>query len=154
MKRSKSTIQKILLETSSKVCKPFLQESNEEYELDEMAVTIAGSKDVYLIYAINRRTRKVVDFFIGNRTKENIKKVVDAVLFYSPKIIFTDRLNSYPSLIPKAIHRPGRRLTNRIERKNLTLRNFIKRLSRNTLCFTRKIEMLESCLLIFLWSGI
>jgi IS1 family transposase len=154
MKRSKSTIQKTLAETADKISKPTPQENNEEYELDEMSVTIAGKKDIYLIYAINRRTQQVMDFCLGNRTKGNIKKVVDSVLFYSPKTIFTDRLNSYPSLIPSSIHRSGKRLTNRIERKNLTLRNLIKRLSRSTLCFTRNIKMLESCLLIFFWSGI
>jgi IS1 family transposase len=136
------------------ISKPLYGECNEEYELDEMTVTIAGKKDIFLIYAINRRTRQVIDFFIGNRTKENITRVVDSVLSYSPKTVFTDRLNSYPALIPKEIHRPGRRLTNRIERKNLTLRNFIKRLSRSTLCFTRSIKMLETCLRIYLWSGI
>jgi IS1 family transposase len=129
-------------------------EWNEEYELDEMTVTIANKKDIYIIYAINRKTRQVIDFFVGNRTKENIKKVVDSVLFYSPGKIFTDRLNIYPSLIPATIHHPGRRLTNRIERKNLTLRTLVKRLSRYTLCFTRSVEMLERCLRICLWSGI
>jgi IS1 family transposase len=107
---------------------------------------------MYLIYAINRRSRKVIDFVIGNRTKENIKKVVASIMNYHPKRIFTDGLNSYPSLIPKPIHKPGRRLTNRIERKNLTLRNAVKRLSKGTLGFSRAIEMLEMVLKISVWG--
>ncbi|MCZ8285923.1 MAG: IS1 family transposase [Bacteroidia bacterium] len=150
--RSKSTVQRVLELSAKGLTKPDYKECNQEYELDEMSVTIAGKEDTYLIYAINRRTRKVVDFLIGNRTKENIRKVVETVLRYHPKIIFTDGLNSYPSLIPKIIHRPGRRLTNRIERKNLSIRNFIKRLSRNTLCFSRKKEMLEVCLKLSFWG--
>jgi len=149
---SKSIIQRRLFEMGSKINKPIFNEYDQKYELDEMTVKVAGEQDVYLIYAINRNTRKVIDFFVGNRTKENIKKVVDSVLRYHPKTIFTDGLNSYPSLIPKRIHKPGRRLTNRIERKNLTLRNFIKRLSKCTLCVSKKREMLSTVVKIYCWQ--
>lgn len=152
IRRAKSSIQKKLYEAGNAVSKPVYNESNQEYELDEMSLTLANQKDIYLIYAINRRTRSVIDFFIGNRTKENIKKVVDTVLFYNPKKIYTDGLNCYPSLIHKTIHRPGRRLTNRIERKNLTFRNAVKRLTRYTLCFSRKIEMLSAVMKLVCWN--
>lgn len=124
VKTSRSTVQRSIYRIGSTIRKPIYNEFRQEYELDEMTLTIAGMKDIYLIYAINRQTRNVIDFIIGNRTKLNIKKVVDSVLNYQPKIIFKDGLNSYPSLIPKYIHRPGRRLTNRIERKNLTIKKF------------------------------
>ncbi|MBN8696082.1 MAG: IS1 family transposase [Bacteroidetes bacterium] len=150
--RSKSSIQREIYKAGNLVYKPLYNENNEEYELDEMTLMIAGKKDIYLIYAINRRTRQVVDFFIGNRTKENIKRVVDSVLCYFPKTVYTDRLNSYPSLIPSAIHKPGRRLTNRIERKNLTFRTSVKRLSKCTLCFTRKIELLTATMKLICWA--
>lgn len=148
---SKSAVQREIIKLGNEIERPIFKECHEEYELDEMSLKVGGMDDVFLIYAINRETRNVIDFFIGGRTKENLRKVVNTVLEYKPVKIFTDRLNSYPSLIPKEVHRPGRRLTNRIERKNLTLRNFIKRLSRCTLCFTRNITMLESCLRIYLW---
>jgi IS1 family transposase len=150
--RSKSSIQREIYKAGNLIYKPIYNENSEEYELDEMTLMIAGKKDIYLIYAINRRTRQVVDFFIGNRTKENIKRVVDSVLNYSPKTIYTDRLNSYPSLIPSTIHKPGRRLTNRIERKNLTFRTIVKRLSTHTLCFTRKIELLTATMKLICWT--
>lgn len=45
------------------------------YEMDELH-TFAGNKkqDQWLIYAINKGTRSVVDIFVGRRNKENIKK--------------------------------------------------------------------------------
>lgn len=137
---------------SKDLVRPDYKEENEQYELDEMPVKIAGKEGIYLIYAINRRTRKVIDFLIENRTKENIRKVVETVLMHRPKVIFTDGLNCYPSLIPKTIHRQGIRLTNRIERNNLSIRTFIKRLSRNTLCFSKSKAMLENRLRIYLWG--
>jgi insertion element IS1 protein InsB len=123
------------------------------YEMDELR-TFSGYKknDQWLIYAINKGTREVVDLFIGRRNKENIKIIVDKVLTYFPRKIYTDGLNIYPSLIDKTIHRPGRYVTNRIERKNLTFRTHLKRLTRNTLCFSKKVDMLAACVKIYLWA--
>jgi insertion element IS1 protein InsB len=123
------------------------------YEMDELR-TFSGYKknDQWLIYAINKGTREVVDLFIGRRNKENIKIIVDKVLVYFPQKIYTDGLNIYPGLIDKTIHRPGRYVTNRIERKNLTFRTHLKRLTRSTLCFSKKVDMLEACVKIYLWA--
>lgn len=123
------------------------------YELDELR-TFAGCKknEQWLIYAINKGTREVVDLLVGKRVKENVKKVVDKVLEFFPRKIYTDGLNMYPTLIDKLIHKPGRYLTNRIERKNLTLRIHLKRLVRYTLCYSKKVDMLESCVKIYLWA--
>ena len=38
-------------------------------------------------------------------------------------------------------HNPGKRHTQQIERKHLTLRTRIKRLARKTICFSRSIEL-------------
>jgi insertion element IS1 protein InsB len=38
-------------------------------------------------------------------------------------------------------HNPGKRNTQQIERKHLTLRTRIKRLTRKTICFSRSIQM-------------
>jgi len=150
--KAKSGIQKIIYKLGSVIEKPEYNECDQDYELDEMSVVVAGKEDQYLIYAINRKTRNVIDFVVGNRTKQNIKKVVDVVLDCNPRRIFTDGLNSYPSLIPEKIHKPGRQITNRIERKNLSLRNSIKRLARATLCFSKNIEMLDANLRLICWS--
>ncbi len=123
------------------------------YEMDELH-TFAGHKknDQWLIYAINKSTRSVVDLLIGRRNKEDIKKIVDKVLKYHPEKIYTDGLNIYPTLIDKLIHKPGRYVTNRIERMNLTLRTHLKRLGRSTLCYSKKVDMLEACVKICLWG--
>jgi insertion element IS1 protein InsB len=38
-------------------------------------------------------------------------------------------------------HQPGKRHTQKIERKHLTLRTRIKRLTRKTICFSKSIQM-------------
>jgi len=120
------------------------------YEMDELCVNMKGN--LWVIYAIAKYNRQVVDIVIGSRTKECLKPVVDKVLIHDPKRIYTDGLNSYPGLIEQHIHKPGRYLTNRIERLNLTLRTHLKRLCRKTICYTKKVDMLEACVKIYFWS--
>lgn len=101
---------------------------------------------------LKRVTKSLIGFVIGGRTKENISQLINKILLLNPKNIYTDRLNIYPSLIPKEIHRRFQYCTNKIERMNLTLRTHIKRLSRKTICFSRKQEYLEAHLRIYFWS--
>lgn len=128
---------------------------NDEYEIDEIQ-TYVGDKDskTWIIYAISKTTRLPIALKVGRRTKENLKQVVNKVLIYSPKRIYTDGLDIYQSLIPKYLHKRGKRKINYIERKNLTLREHIKRLSRKTISFTKKEEMLELHLRWYFWSQV
>ena len=104
---SKSTVIKWMKRIANAMEKPKVNEVSQDYEIDEM-VTYIGKKSpsnyTYIIYAINKSTGQIIDYFIGRRTKENIKKVVDKVMQLSPHKIFTDGLNIYPSLISPNIH--------------------------------------------------
>lgn len=117
---------------------------NDEYELDEMW-TYVGNKDneCWVIYAISRTTRLPVVLKVGRRSKENLREVANQLLLLNPKRIYTDGLKMYKELIPKAIHRSGKRKIQHIERKNLTNREHIKRLSRLTISFSKKEEYLD-----------
>ena len=48
--------------------------------------------------------------------------------------------NIRPALAPE-IHVPGKRNTQQIERKHLTLRTRVKRLARKTICFSKSTEL-------------
>ena len=150
---SNTTVIKRIRQIASFLKSTYASKKGCVYEMDELK-TFAGYKknEQWLIYAINKATREVVDLLVGRRIKENVKIVVDRVLEYSPRKIYTDGLNMYPTLIDKLIHRPGRYVTNRIERKNLTLRIHLKRLVRYTLCYSKKVDMLEACVKIYLWA--
>lgn len=67
-------------------------------------------------------------------------------------MIYTDRLRQYRTLIDPFIHRTTLYGTNHIERNNLTIRTHLKRLSRRTICFTRKAEKLYAVLKIYFWG--
>lgn len=124
-----------------------------KFEVDEMFIRIANGKTQnWLNYAIERKTRKVIGFIVGNRSKENLKRLINKVLLFNPKRVYTDRLNIYPTIIPREIHKRFLYCTNRIERMNLNLRTHIKRLSRKTICFTRNQKYLEAHLKIYFWG--
>jgi insertion element IS1 protein InsB len=53
----------------------------------------------------------------------------------------TDYWGAYQCHLESAVHTPGKRQTQQIERKHLTLRTRIKRLVRKTICFSKSIEM-------------
>lgn len=150
---SKNTVLSRMLSISKKIKKPSFSISGQEYEIDELW-TYTGNKNnaVWITYCIERKTRKVIDFIIGSRTKELISGLINTILLLNPKAVFTDKLNIYPGLIPKNLHRTFRYCTNIIERFNLTLRNHIKRLSRRTLCFSKEATYLKAHLKIYFWG--
>lgn len=150
-----SSVIKYLSHLSAGISIPTVTTTGGCYEIDEIQTYIGKkgpSNHVWITYAINRETRTVVDFVVGKRTKENLKIVVDKVLALQPERIYTDGLNIYRSLINKAIHKVQRYKINRIERKNLTLRTHLKRLNRRTICFSKSLAMLRTCLLIYFFG--
>lgn len=125
----------------------------DEYELDELC-TYVGNKNKrrWVISAISRTTGKVVAIKTGTRTAQSLKVVVDKLLSLSPSAIHTDRLIAYRSLIPKSIHRIKVRGINKIERYHLNLRTHIKRLNRRTICFAKRIDMLNRLVRLHAWT--
>jgi insertion element IS1 protein InsB len=122
------------------------------FEVDELWTYIGHKANEYwLAYALNKTNGQVVDFVIGKRTKATLKGLIDNLLASGVKKIRTDKLTIYQRLIPKTIHRCGAYCINHIERKNLSIRTHLKRLSRRTICFSRSTEMLENCLKIYFW---
>lgn len=114
LKISKSSVQRIIERVASTFKMPVINESGQSYEIDELR-TYCGNKknECWIIYAINKTSGKVTDFCVGRRTKENIRKVVNSVLELQPKIVYTDGLNIYRSLIPRAIHKVFEHCTNK-----------------------------------------
>ncbi len=143
-----------MLKISNTITYTYFQKKGCKFEVDELWCIVGRKKNyTWLTYAIERESKKVIGFFIGGRSKESIKPLINKVLLLCPDRIYTDKLNIYPGLIPKHIHRTFQYCTNKIERNNLTLRTHIKRLTRKTLCFSKKQEYLEAHLRIYFWGG-
>jgi insertion element IS1 protein InsB len=106
---------------------------------------------IWIVYALDRATRKVVSLNVGNRTNTTLNVVLETLKRSNSLAIYTDRLKHYKYLIDESIHKTKRFGTNHIERKNLSLRTHLKRLNRRTICFSRSKLILISILKIYFW---
>jgi len=123
------------------------------YELDEMSTYIGNKKNrQWIAYALCRENGKVADFRVGSRSVGTLSPVIQTLLLSRAVMICTDKLNLYKLLVPATLHNTRSRVTNHIERKNLTLRTHLKRLSRRTICFSKSAVMLTACLKIYFWG--
>jgi insertion element IS1 protein InsB len=153
LKVSANTVIKIILKVAGQIIKPAIPLNRHSFEMDELR-TYVGNKEnqCWVAYALCSRTKQVIDFVVGKRSKRTLRTVVDTLLLSGVKTIRTDRLNIYQALIPSARHMANAYNINHIERNNLNLRTHLKRLSRRTICFSKSRSMLEACLRIYFWS--
>lgn len=150
---STKTVQSRMLKISNGIGPPRAFNWGGVYEVDEIWSFIGNKSNVvWVAYALERETKRVVDFIVGKKTKENIQPLINTLLLQNPNRIYTDKLNIYPGLVPKEIHGRSKYGTNRIERNNLTLRTHIKRLARRTICFSKNKSYLVAHLRIYFWG--
>ena len=132
--------------------KPPIPLSSKAFEVDEMMTYIRKKKNQYCVaYALCSSTKRVIDFVVGKRNKRTLRMLVNTLLLSNAEYIKTDKFNIYQSLIPKGMHITTAYQTNHIERKNLSIRTHLKRLSRKTICFSKSSAMLQACLKIYFW---
>jgi IS1 family transposase/transposase-like protein len=126
---------------------------NKSYEVDEMRTFIKRKdKLIWIAYALEQETKKVVSFNVGRRTNKTLSKIITSLELSEAKKIVTDKLKNYKYLIKKEIHSTKHRGINHIERKNLNIRTHLKRLNRRTICFSRSLIILNAVLKIYFWS--
>jgi insertion element IS1 protein InsB len=148
-----ATVIRRIKRIAASIIRPFPILKGKEYQLDEMRTFVRNKKRLYwIVYAIEKETKQVVDFKVGKRNSKTIKKVTSTLLLADAKQISTDGFGLYRKLLPACSHDKSRYNINNIERKNLNVRTHLKRLSRKTICFTRSAIMLEACLKIYFWG--
>ena len=114
----------------------------EEAELDEQW-SFVGSKSNqrWIWYAVEHSTNTILAYVFGRR-KDSVflalKKLLEPL---NIKRFYTDDWGAYERHISPAVHDVGKRNTQKIERKNLNLRTWIKRLTRRTICFSKLEKM-------------
>ncbi|HJW29675.1 MAG TPA: IS1 family transposase, partial [Saprospiraceae bacterium] len=116
-----------------------------EVEADELLSFIKHKKNKqWLWLAMDLKTRQVVAFHVGDRSKHSARKLWKAIpkVYKERAVFYTDQYAGYPGIIPAGQHRAiskELRKTNHIERLNGTLRQRISRLVRATLSFSKKL---------------
>jgi insertion element IS1 protein InsB len=114
----------------------------DEAEVDEMWSFIGRKQDQrWLWHAIDHRSGKVLAYVFGRRQDDVFLKLKELLEPFGITTYYTDYWGAYTRHIDADEHEPGKRNTQKIERKHLTLRTRIKRLARKTICFSKTIQM-------------
>ena len=114
----------------------------EDAELDEMW-SYVGSKENqrWLWHAIDHATGKVLAYVFGSRKDVVFLKLKELLEPFGITRFYTDDWGAYDRHLPPDQQIVGKRNTQKIERKHLTLRTRIKRLARKTICFSKLNRM-------------
>jgi insertion element IS1 protein InsB len=114
----------------------------EEAEVDEMWSYVQRKQEQrWLWHAIDHRNGKVLAYVFGRRKDEVFLKLKALLELFGITRYYTDYWGAYTRHLDADEHQPGKRQTQKIERKHLTLRTRIKRLARKTICFSKSIQM-------------
>jgi insertion element IS1 protein InsB len=116
-----------------------------EAEADEMW-SFVGKKanKQWLWIAMDARTRQVIAFHVGDRSRESGAQLWAKVpeVYQRQAIFHTDLYEVYKGVIPPERHKPitkKARQTNHVERFNNTVRQRVSRLVREALSFSKKL---------------
>ena len=102
-----------------------------------------GRKDNrrWLWHGIARETRKVLAYVVGERQDRVFLELKSLLEPFGISHFYTDDGGAYERQLDPEHHRIGKENPQKIERKHLTLRTRIKRLARKTICFSKKEQM-------------
>ena len=110
----------------------------DEAEVDEMWSFVGRKKDQrWLWHAIDHRSGQVLAYVFGRRQDEVFLKLKGLLEPFGITRYDTDYWGAYTRHIDIEEHQLGKRNTQKIERKHLTLRTRIKRLARKMIYFSQ-----------------
>jgi len=117
--------------------------SYREVQIDEMWTFVKHRKKGkrWLWYAYDRESGKILAFQIGKRNEKSCNALLKKLSHLKIEKFCTDDWKSYKRCIPKEKHIVSKWKTTHIERKNRDFRTHLKRLCRETVCFSKKDDM-------------
>src|SRR5947209_8499039 len=89
----------------------------------------------------HHHTGAVLAYVFGRRKDEVFLRLKALLEPFGLTRFYTDHWGAYTRHLDADVHSPGKRNTQKIERKHLTLRTRLKRLVRKTICFSKTTQM-------------
>ena len=122
-----------------------------EVELDEMWSFVGDkSNQRWLWQAVDHQTGEVLAYALGKRQDIVFQQLQELLEPFGIKQYYTDDWGAYERHLEEEKHHVGKRNTQKIERKHLTLRTRIKRLVRKTICFSKLEKMHDIVIGLFI----
>ena len=120
-------------------------------EMDEMWSYVENKGNQHWIwYAIDHKSGKILAYVFGDRKDKALLQLKKLLEPFGISRYFTDDWGAYKRNLAQEKHTVGKKNTQKIERKNLTLRTRIKRLARKTICFSKNMKMHEIVIGLFI----
>jgi insertion element IS1 protein InsB len=104
----------------------------------------------WLWHAIDHLTGTVLAYVLESHEDQAFLKLKALLEPFGINQFYTDGWGAYARHLHPAEHTVGKRNTQRIERKHLTMRTRIKRLVRKTICFSKSIMMHDIVIGLFI----
>ena len=95
----------------------------------------------WLWHAVDHYSGAVLVYVLGRRKDAVLQELQQFLEPFGIERFYTAHWGAYARQLNPERHYPGKRQTQRIERKHLTLRTRIKRLARKTIYFTKSVQM-------------
>jgi insertion element IS1 protein InsB len=81
-----NTIMKRIRLVAAEIRKPLVVLNQEKVEVDELRTYICSKKsECWVAYALNRQTGEVIDYVVGNRTKQKLGVLIKTLLLSKTK---------------------------------------------------------------------
>ena len=114
----------------------------DEAEIDEQWSFVGNkSNPRWIWYAVDHATNTILAYVFGRRKDNVFKRLKSLLKPFDIRYFYTDDWGAYERHIDEEKHIIGKKNTQKIERKNLNLRTWIKRLTRRTICFSKLEKM-------------
>ena len=120
-------------------------------EVDELWSFVKNKRNQrWLWYAINHDTGEILAYTFGKRKDTVFLKLKKLLEAFQIETYYSDNWTSYKKYIEEKKHKIGKKNTQKIERKNLTLRTRIKGLARKTICYSKTEYMHDIIIGLFI----
>jgi insertion element IS1 protein InsB len=114
--------------------------------------SFVGSKQQqrWLWHGIDHSSGEVLAYVLASHADEAFLKLKSLLEPFGIMQFYTDGWGAYERHLESSLHTVGKRNTQKIERKHLTLRTRVKRLARKTICFSKSIFMHDLVIGLFI----
>jgi insertion element IS1 protein InsB len=144
-------VNKAVLDTLNNADTDVLLARVQAAEIDEMWSFVGKKKSPrWLWHALDHRTGAVLAYVFGRREDQAFLKLKTLPVPFGIAHFYTDGWGAYTRHLDPACHEVGKRHTQQLERKHLTLRTRLKRLARRTICFSKSTQLHDLVIGLFI----
>jgi len=114
--------------------------------------SLAQKNNIWLLKAVNRRSRRTVAWVVGGRAAATFQRLYDKVKHLTECLFYTDDWHAFAKILPPERHVIGKAHTIAIEQDHSNTRHHLGRMTRRTKVVSKKAQMIYNS--IKLWCAL